>query len=104
MAFQKGRKKTGGVKKGFTNKFTPAAIQRMFNKVKKDHEGVSILEHLCNQAYVDNTLAMNLLKKLLADKHPGEVERRTEGEWADRTPREIVEEMDQLTLGEKPGV
>lgn len=109
-------KKTGGRQAGAKNvqgsykadldkllkDYTPEAIAKGFKKARKKHGKVAIIDHLCDKAYNDTTLALALLKKLTADKKSGEEIRRTEGEWANKTPSDICEEMDNLTTGENP--
>lgn len=110
-------KKSGGRRKGTPNKkssmddlekllkpFTPAEIAKAFKKAKKSvGNGKTIIEHLAEKSFTDNSLALALLKKLTPDKRAKEEAVIPPGtEWADRTPRDVVEEMDNLTVGENP--
>jgi len=88
-----------GRPKGSKNKFSAAQLQKAFARAKKKNKGVAFLDHVCNQAYKDNALAIALLRKLLPDLK----EVKTIGDspigWAILTPSQVVEQMDQLTMG-----
>jgi len=115
MAFKKGE---GGRKQGSKNKkktdaeklekllkdYTPESIAKAFKKAKKSvGKGKTIIEHLTEKSYSNPTLALALLRKITADKRiKEEAVVPTEGDWANRSPREIVEDMDNLTSSENP--
>ena len=88
-----------GRPKGTKNKFSIAQLQSAFAHAQKKNDGVSFLDHICDEAYKDNSLAIALLRKLLPDLK----EVKTIGDspigWAILTPSQAAEQMDQLTAG-----
>ena len=79
MPFEKNHKKFGGRRKGSKNKYSPDAIQKAFDKEKKNFHtpecatnkeplakcncrGVSFLEHLAKRVRVNDILALGMMK------------------------------------------
>jgi len=101
MAWQKGE--CGNLKGrpvGSANRFSLYDLHKALDRAKNNHGGVSLLDHLCNIAYVDNTVAIAILKKMLPDL------KRTEATvdvdvvgFAKMTPAEAAQAMDNLTTG-----
>jgi len=92
-----------GRPRGSKNKYSAAQLQKAFARAAKNHNGLAFLDHVCNEAYTDNALAIALLRKLLPDLK----EVKTIGDspigWAILTPAQAAEQMDQLTAGGADG-
>ena len=68
MGFQPRHKKFGGRKLGSKNKsYSREAIEKAIENAKTKHDGISLLEHLCDLAYTDEKVAIALLRKLAPD-------------------------------------
>lgn len=74
-------------------------------KDKSEHDGQSIIEYFIGVARQDNTVLIALMRKILPDLRQIEATiEHSDNEWADRTPRDIVNDMDNLTTGDEKNV
>lgn len=93
----------GGRPKGSKNKFSIADLVKALNRAKEKNNGVSLLDHVCENAYKDNHLAVCILKKMLPDLK--QVEALIDVEqvgYATLTPEQACAQMDADTVGGKP--
>jgi len=89
-----------GKPKGCKNKFSLKEFYAALEIVEAE-KGVSFLEHCIMRAYVDNTVAVALLRKLLPDlKQVTATLERHEGLYAAMTPDEAAAAMDVDTMGD----
>ncbi len=99
MTFEAGHKKLGGRKKGQKKKYTREVIEAIFKKAEKKHDGVSILEHLCNLAYEDNAIAIAMLRKLVPDLRSLELQIDTDDVNSPAKHAETLLMMERATDG-----
>ena len=91
-----------GRRKGSKNKFSIADLQKALNRAKKKNNGVSLLDHVCENAYKDNHLAVCILKKMYPDLKQVEARRDiAQVGYAALTPEQACAQMDADTVGKK---
>ena len=65
MPFKKGRKKTGGRRKGMSNYVTQ--LEGALKKAERKHKGQTFIERFVEMAYDSERVAIALANKLLPD-------------------------------------
>lgn len=100
MKFQEGNP---GRPKGSKNRSIPIGkLIDAFELKCQDVHSQSFLEYICDKAFADNKLLTALLKMMI-EKQADVIEVYDNNEWADKTPSEIADEMDNLTSGDNNG-
>lgn len=67
MGFQKGRKKTGGRKKGTPNKYSMAGLQRTYMNDKDRDENMSFVDWLAELFYKDDKVLIAVINYMISD-------------------------------------
>ena len=102
MRFEKGNNYGKGRPEGSTNKWSIKKLQAALEKVAKEHNLPPFLEYLALQAYSgEHQISTMIMKKLMADLKQIEAKVEQTGYWANKTPDQIVQDMDDATLGEE---
>lgn len=96
--FEKGRKKTGGRKKGTLQGRQKAIglLDTLFTKAKN----IKTLKIALQAEFDGNPILF--FRKYAIDLAPKKSTAPTEGDWADKSPADIAEEMMSKTIGDKP--
>ena len=99
--FKKGDKRPegAGCKKGEKHASALKDLNEALRKAQAEHDGLSLVQSICDRAYNDGPLAIAILRKVLPDLKQVEVTKDYEGGFAHLTPAEIAAEMDGLTVG-----